>query len=393
MQHTPLIFGLKLIFLQKKRMRLGKLFPNGFNKSHLRWKLIDTYIIKKFLFSFFFAISLLMTIIVVFDFSENIQRFLDNGLSIKLILTGYYLNFIPYFINLFIPLFAFISTIWFTSRLSNNNEIICILNGGISFYRMMLPYVVGAIIIAFLSILMSNTLVPKTNANLDAFKREYMGKRVIPSTSIHIRNSANSYIFVDRWNKELKQGYLFTYEELGLSSFKKRITAQNIHYDNEQHRWVLHNYRIRTIRAGEEIFATGEIMDTVFNIKPLDLNQDEHYSEQMTYRELVQYIRTEKERGTGLAKYYIIEKHRRLANAFGTLILTLLGLGVAAEKSRRGVGVHIFFGLALAFTFIFFQQISNVFSVSGSIPPGLGPWIPNIIFTFICFFILRNTTK
>ena len=171
-------------------MRLGKLFPNGFNKSHLRWKLIDTYIIKKFLFSFFFAISLLMTIIVVFDFSENIQRFLDNGLSIKLILTGYYLNFIPYFINLFIPLFAFISTIWFTSRLSNNNEIISILNGGISFYRMMLPYVVGAIIIAFLSILMSNTLVPKTNANLDAFKREYMGKRVIPSTSIHIRNSA-----------------------------------------------------------------------------------------------------------------------------------------------------------------------------------------------------------
>lgn len=374
-------------------MKHGEREPIRKKNAHLGWKLIDTYIVKKFLFSFFFAISLLMTIIVVFDFSENIQRFLDNGLSIKLILTGYYLNFIPYFLNLFIPLFAFISTIWFTSRLSNNNEIISILNGGISFYRLMVPYVVGALVIAMLSILMSNTLVPKTNANLDAFKREYMGKRVMPNTSIHIRNNANSYIFVDRWNKELKQGYLFTYEELGLTSFKKRITAQNIQYDEEQQRWILHKYKIRTIRAGEEILVTGDILDTVFNIKPLDLNQDEYYSEQMTYSELCQYIRLEKERGTGLAKYYIIEKHRRLANAFGTLILTLLGLGVAAEKSRRGVGVHIFFGLALAFTFIFFQQVSNVFSVSGSIPPALGPWIPNIIFTLICFFIIKNTTK
>lgn len=362
-------------------------------KSRFGWKLIDTYIVRKFLLSFVFGISLLMTIIVIFDFSENIQRFLDNGIPLSVIFTGYYLNFIPYFLNLFVPLFAFISTIWFTSRLTGNNEIISILNGGISFYRLLVPYIVGAIIISLFSIWMSNVLVPKTNANLDEFKKEYMGRRSMPSTSIHLRNSAESYIFVDRWNKELKQGYLFTYEELGTSSLKRKLTAQNIHYDEVKQCWVLHKYSKRTIFAGEEYFETGEQMDTIFNITPFDLNQDEHFSEQMTYRELCRAIQIEKDRGTGLAKYYIIEKHRRLANACGTLILTLLGFGVASEKSRRGIGVHIFFGLALAFIFIFFQQISNAFSTSGSIPPGLGPWIPNLLFVIVCFFILRKTTK
>lgn len=368
---------------------------NFFGKSNyqLGWKIIDSYILRQFLLSFVFALSLLMTIIVVFDFSENIQKFLDNNVSFKEIIFGYYCNFIPYFVNLFIPLFTFISTIWFTSRLANHNEIISILNGGISYYRFMVPYIIGALIIAFFGILMANILVPRTNQNLENFKDEYLRKRSFPKMSIHIRNNSNSYIFLDRWNIEQQTGYQFSYEEIGKKAFKKKINAKSIHFNEKSKKWELNYFTMRTIYAGKETVVTGNKMDTVFSITPLDFNQDEKISEQMSYSELNNTIKIERDRGTGLSKFFVIEKHRRLANSFGTIILTLLGLSVASSKTQRGIGVHLFFGLALAFTFIFLQQISTVFSLSGSIPPGLGPWIPNLIFIIICIFIIRRTIK
>ena len=363
-------------------------------REKIGWKILDSYLLWKMLGTVVFAISLLMTIVIVFDMSENIQRFMSYSIPAKEVITGYYLNFIPYFINLFIPLFTFISVIWFTSKLSSHNEIISIFDNGISFNRMLVPYVIGAVIIMLFSLIMANFVVPTTNKKLNDFKYQYFGRQATATTYLHIKNSKNSYIFVERWDKMEGLGYNFTYEEFDSSALRLKISAQTIDYDEDSKTWRLHRYLKRVITPdNEELIFRGEEFDTTFNLSPLNLYQDISVSETMTYRELRQFIREEKLRGSSLLANYLIEQHKRLANPAGILIMTLLGVSVSCRKTTRGVGVHIFIGIGLAFSFIFLQQISTVFSVSGGLPPVLGTWIPNIIFAIIAVVLLKMTPK
>ncbi len=358
------------------------------------WKIIDSYLLKKMLGTVVFAITLLMTVVIVFDMSENIQRFLNHNVPWKEVITGYYLNFIPYFINLFIPLFTFISVIWFTSKLSTRNEIISIFDNGISFNRMLVPYVTGAAIIMVLSLILANFIVPSTNKKLNEFKYQYFGRRGGSSVYLHVKNSKNSYVFVERWDKMENIGYNFTYEEFDSARIRKKISAQTINYDEKNQQWQLHRYLKREITPdNEERIYRGEEFDTVLNILPRNLYQDAYVTETMSYRELRQFIREEKMRGSSLLANYQIEQHKRIANSLGILIMTLLAVSVSCRKTTRGVGVHIFIGIGLVFTFIFLQQISTVFSVSGGLPPVLGTWIPNIIFLLITIVMLKMTPK
>ena len=363
-------------------------------REKIGWKIIDSYLLRKMLGTIVFAITLLMTIVVVFDVSENIQRFMSHNIPAKEVITGYYLNFIPYFINLFIPLFTFISVIWFTSKLSSRNEIISIFDNGISFNRMLVPYVVGALLIMLLSLVLANFIVPTTNGKLNDFKYQYFGRRNVTTTYLHIKNSKNSYVFVERWDKMEGIGYNFTYEEFDNNAIRLKISAQTIDYDEEKKVWQLHRFTRRVITPEhEEIITQGEQFDTVLNILPRNLYQDAFVSETMSYKELRQFIREERMRGSSLLANYQIEQHKRLANPMGILIMTLLGVSVSCRKSTRGVGVHVFIGMGLAFSFIFLQQISTVFSVSGGLPPVLGTWFPNIIFLIITIVMLRLTPK
>lgn len=363
-------------------------------KEKIGWKILDSYLLKKMLGSVFFSISLLMVVVIVFDVSENIHRFMGHNIPAKEVITGYYFNFIPYFINLFIPLFTFISVIWFTSKLSSRNEIISIFDNGISFNRMLVPYVTGAVIIMIFSLILSNFIVPNTNRKLNDFKYKYFGKHHVSTSYQHVKNSKNSYVFVERWDKLEDIGYNFTYEEFSDNAIRKKISAQTIDYDEEQQVWHLHQFINREITDdGEELIITGEEMDTVFNLKPMNLYQDAFISETMSYTELRQFIKEEKMRGSSLLANYQIEQHKRLANPLGILIMTLLGLSVSCRKNTRGVGVHIFIGMGLAFTFIFLQQISTVFSVSGGLPPILGTWLPNLIYLAITIVMLKLTPK
>ncbi|MCL2246315.1 MAG: LptF/LptG family permease [Lentimicrobiaceae bacterium] len=356
-------------------------------------QVIDRYIFTKFLSAFFYALILFMAIIVVFDFSENVSRFMDYKISWVDVIFKYYLNWIPSFFNLFIPLFTFISTIWFTSKLSSNNEIIAILSGGVNFYRLLVPYLAGALCIALLAVLMSNVIVPRATLRFETFKSQSMSRYTKTTTNFHIRNSANTYIYIDRWNVKDHKGYMFSYDELGDAFVKYRITAQEIIFNDSLNIWKLNNYTKRiTTHAGEKI-TTGASMDTLFNITPLDLSQDEKVCETMTFGEILQYIRNDKEKGGGMSKFYIIQAHKRIANSLGTIIMTLLGLSIAFRKNRRGIGVHLFFGIALVFIFVFLQQISTVFSIYGGFSPALGTWVPNIIYTMICVFMIWNCQK
>jgi len=335
----------------------------------------------------------LLLIIVVFDLSENIQRFLDNKVPVAKIITGYYFNFIPYFANLFISLFTFISVIWFTSQLSQRNEFVAILSNGVNFYRLALPYLIGAIIIASFSFGMSNFVVPKTNRNLELFKGEFFFKRGFSFSQLHLRNTSNSYIYLGQWNKDHETGYDFTYEEIGKEYTRYKIYAREIKYDSENKKWILINYTERRIVDGEEFIYRGEQKDTVFNINPLNLAKDEGVVSTMNYKELADYIKEERENGSSLVKYYVVEKNKRMANALGTIIMTLLGMSVASRKNNRGSGIHLFIGMGMAFSFVFLQQVSDVFSVSGNLPPALGAWMPNILFLLLCIGMLRFTQK
>ena len=363
-------------------------------REKIGWKILDSYLLKKMLGTVVFAITLLMTIVVVFDVSENIQRFMSHNIPAKDVIVGYYFNFIPYFINLFIPLFTFISVIWFTSKLSSRNEIISIFDNGISFNRMLVPYITGAVIIMLLSLFLANFVVPETNGKLSDFKYQYFGRRSIAATYLHIKNSKNSYIFLERWEKMEEKGYNFTYEEFDQNAIRLKISAQTIDYNEEKKVWQLHRFTRRVITPdNEEIITRGEQLDTVLNILPRNLHQDAFVSETMSYKELRQFIKEERMRGSSLLANYQIEQHKRLANPLGILIMTLLGVSVSCRKSTRGVGVHVFIGMGLAFSFIFLQQVSTVFSVSGGLPPVLGTWFPNIIFLIITIVMLRFTPK
>lgn len=362
-------------------------------KDKLHWNILDSYILKKFLGSVVYSIALLMTIIIVVDITENLQRFLDNNAPLSAVIQGYYLNFIPYFINLFIPLFTFISVIWFTSKLSANNEIVAILNGGVSFYRMMVPYLTGALIVAAVALVFANFIVPKTNKGMHEFKEQYMEHSSLARLNVHIKNSSNTYIYLERWTKSEKVGYQFTYEVLGEKSMDYKLSAQRIVYNEDSKNWTLYGGTERRVINGREIFSTFVQKDTVFNLTPADLNQDVLISETMTTPELNRFIKEEKAKGSTFIDQYVIEQQRRLANPFGIIIMTFFAISVSSRKTRRGVGVHIFIGMGLAFSFVFFQQVSTVFSVQGNMPPGLGTWMPNIICLVLCAILLRSTPK
>ncbi len=364
-------------------------------KKETRWTIMDSYILFKFLGSVVYSIALLMTIIVVFDISENIHRFLENNIPVSIIITKYYLNFIPYFVNLFFPLFTFISVIWFTSKLSGFNEIISFFNGGVSFYRFAVPYIVGSIILCIISLAMSNIVVPNTNERMHNFKDAYVyKKKIITSSDIHFRNSPQTYVYAERWKKKTSEGEKFTYEVFDTNIISYKLSASEIKYNDDNGHWVLYDYKIRSFDTnGVEHICAGDILDTTFTFLPSDFENDKTVAETMSYRELIRFIDKEKKKGSGLVKFYQIERQKRLANPFSIIIMTLLGLSVAARKTRRGVGVHIFIGLFFVFSFIFFQQVSNVFAISGQLSPALATWLPNILYFFICIILLRFTPK
>lgn len=363
-------------------------------RQKLRWTIMDSYILKKFMGSVFYSIALLMTIIIVFDISENVQRFMENNVPLKDIVVQYYLNFIPYFVNLFFPLFTFISVIWFTSKLSGNNEIISFFNGGVSFYRFLYPYIVSALILCVISMLFSNLIVPQTNARLYKFKEESMSrKRYVTNTNIHFKSAPNTYIYAQRWKKQELTADNLTVEMLSDKRAEYKLYANTAQYNKETQMWHLQHYRIRYFDEEGEQFIEGQALDTAFNFRPEDFNDDIRVAETMNYVKLKKFISKEREKGSALVKNYEIERHKRMANPFSIIIMTLLGLSVAARKSRRGVGVHIFIGLLFVFTFILFQQISNVFAVAEQLSPLMATWLPNILYFFISLILIHYAPK
>jgi lipopolysaccharide export system permease protein len=357
---------------------------------------IDKYIIRKFLGTFFFCILLILTIAVVFDFAEKIDNFMEKQAPAKAIIFDYYLNFIPYFGTLFAPLFVFIAVIFFTSKMAANTEIIAILNSGMSFLRMMWPYFISAFVIASLTFILTNFVIPDSNRKRMKFEDQYYrsSSRKVTVESIHRQVFKNTNVYMGSYNPISNRGMNFTIEKFNDSNrLVSKLSAASVLFDTALHKWTAINYYIRTIKDNEEIITRGSRIDTALTIKPEDFSRDPGFVGTMTYRELNDYISLLKLQGSDELKLFLIEKHRRFASPFAVFILTLIGVTLSSRKIRGGIGMNIGIGLILSFSYILFQQFASQFSLKGSLGPMLAMWIPNLIYAVVALVLYRMAPK
>ena len=360
---------------------------------NFRIKIIDRYIIRKFLGTFFFAIGLIILISIVFDISEKIDDFLEKKAPLSVIVFKYYFNFIPYFVNLFSPLFIFISVIFFTSKMAMQTEIIAILNSGISFRRLLVPYLVAATFLAALSFYLNGWVIPHANIERLAFENTYIKSPfVLKTRNIHRQISPDNFIYFESYNNRENIGYQFSYEKFKDGKLVYKLMAERILWDSTSNKWRVENYFVREIDSLERITG-GESLDTNFAFSKEEFNRRINYIEAMDNRELDQFIAQEKMRGAENIAFYEVEKYRRSSYPFATFILTIMGVSLSSRKVRGGIGLQLGAGILLSFTYILFMQVTTTFATNGSMPSLLAVWIPNIVFSIIAAYLVSRAPK
>jgi lipopolysaccharide export system permease protein len=357
-------------------------------------KKIDWYIIKKFLSTFFFTISLILLIVIIFDVSEKIDDFLRNDVALKEIIFKYYLNFIPYFTNLFSPLFIFISVIYFTSKMANNSEIIAILNSGMSFTRLLRPFVISAVILSMMSFVLGNFIIPHTNKGKIDFENKYIRKKQQKRVkNIHMQIKKDQYIYLESYNKSKDIGYKFTLENFKDNTLKSKLSANYIQFDTINNKWKIKDYFIRIYNDKNEDIIKGKELDTLINLKPTDFSKNTSLVETMGMKELNQFIKKEEIKGTAQITFHKIEKHKRIANPFSSIILTIIAVAIGSRKIRGGSGIPLSIGVIISFSYILFMQVSTTFATNGNLLPAIAVWIPNIIFSLIAIIFIKLAPK
>lgn len=356
---------------------------------------LDIYIIKKFIGTYFFAIALIISIAVVFDISEKIDDFIEKEAPLKAIIFDYYMNFIPYFANLFSSLFTFIAVIFFTSKMAYNTEIIAILSSGVSFRRLMYPYFISALIIAIFATTLSNFIIPPANRERLEFEDKYIKNPYRnKDRNIHKQVLPGHFIYMESYNTRNDIGYKFSYESLENGELKSKLMADYIKWDTSSNKWNIRNYYIRDIAGDTEKITTGQSIDTTLNgITPEDFRRRDNFAERMTFRELRDFIDQQRLQGASNINVWLIEKHIRFSYPFSTFILTLIGVSLSSRKVRGGMGMHIGLGVLLSFSYIIFMRFSTMFAVSGYFSPFIAAWIPNVIFALIGIFLYRIAPK
>lgn len=367
-------------------------------------KLIDKYILKRFLSTFFFVVLILLAIICVIDLTEKMDKYTKNALTGGQIL-GYYLDFLPWVGGLVTPITVFIATVYVCARMAGHTEIIAILSSGVSFKRLMLPYFIGASLIAGLSFWFNGWLIPNSNKDRLAFELQYLkSKFYFDKRNIHIQVAPDVYLYMNTYNNTIQTGYNFSIEKFENLHLIEKLTANRIVWDTTKLKWTLHDWQIQKI---DGIFETtahpeaipgfettksalvkestmkGTALDTTLVITPKEFESDYRKFDGMTIHELDEYIDTLRARGSTGVEAYEVELHTRFSSPFAIFILTFMGVIVSARKSRGGTGLQIALGFGLSFLYIIFFMLFRTFAEAGSSPPQISVWIPNIIFAVI----------
>jgi lipopolysaccharide export system permease protein len=355
---------------------------------------IDRYIIKKYLGTFFLAIALIISISIIFDVSENIDDFISKKAPIKAILVDYYLNFIPYFTNLFSALFTFIAVIFFTSKMAYNSEIIAIQSSGISYRRLMRPYMVASGIIALMSWILGNFVIPHATQSRVNFRNTYIKNEYVNlDRNIHRQLEPGLFIYMKSYSNKGDVGYKFTIEKFEGTKLKSKLIADYIKWDRDKKKWVIHDYFVRDLSGPIEKITKGTQIDTTLRMSPAEFGQQSSKEETMDFWQINKYIKELKLRGVDNVSSYEKEKYQRTAGPISTFILTIIGVSLASRKTRGGIGIHLGLGLLLSFSYIMFMQVSTIFAFKAGFNILLAVWLPNLIYAVIALVLYNRASK
>jgi len=371
-------------------------FKDSISGIKNNFRIIDRYIIRKFLGTFFYAIILLAIVIIIFDISEKIDDFIQKQAPLKAVIFDYYFNFLPFFINKFTALFTFISVIFFTSKMAGNTEIIAILNSGVSFKRLLRPYLIGAAVLSLFSFMLTNFVIPKTIHKMVDFEAKYVKKQNPTGTlNIHMQLEPGTFIYVESFNSLSNEGYKFTMEKIvkGKGLIYK-LESDVLKWDTLKRKWSVTNFYERKLQPnGTEIIQKGVTRKIILSVKPEEFNIDADNVMYMNFFELRNFIQKEKLKGSSQINTYLVEMHQRFAFPFAGIILTLIGVALSSRKVRRGTGLHLGFGIAITFTYILFLQVTTVFARFGDVPPSIAVWTPNVFFGLVALYLLWKAPK
>ena len=357
-------------------------------------KILDWYIIKKFIGTYIFSIILIISVAIVFDVNENLARFAQYHAPLKAIVFDYYANFVPYFANLFSPLFVFIAVIFFTSKLAGNSEIISILAAGVSFKRLMRPYMISCALISILSYYLSSNVIPHGTVIRQNFEALYKNKTKTTSadnTLLQVDKGVIAYI--QHYDNNSKRGYGFSLDKFENKKLVSHLTATEIQYDtisDTKYHWTISNWKLRKLEGLKEKITTGSQRDTIIMMEPTDLVYSKGQQETFTSAQLQDYISKQIDRGSSNVVQYQVEYHKRIASSFASFILTTIGLSLSSRKRKGGMGLYMGIGLALSFGYIMLQTVSATFAINANTPPIIAAWIPNIIFSLVAYFCYRK---
>jgi lipopolysaccharide export system permease protein len=365
-------------------------------------KLLDIYIVRKVLATFFFVLLIFEAIIVVIDLTERMDKFTQHDLD-TIVIMGYYADFVPWIAGLLSPILVFIAVVYVTGRLAAHTEIIAMLSAGISFKRLLFPYFISALAIAAISFVLNGWIIPHSNRDRLEFELQYFKSRYyFDHRNIHMQIEPNVYLFMQNYNNQSNIGYQFSLERFDENRLVDKLTAENIVWDSVKNKWTLRfwkrvsvdsMFQIRPTSSARALRTEGTDLDTALMISPKDFESEDGAYDGMTINELGEHIKKLKFRGATGVEVYQVERHIRFAAPFTIFILVFMGVLVSARKARGGTGYQIVLGFVLAFVFLIFFLLSRTFAEAGSLPPIMAAWIPNIIFACIGILMYRYVPR
>ena len=359
-------------------------------------KILDRYIIRKFLGTYMIAIAMIIVVVVIFDYVEKIDGFTQTHAPFKSIIFDYYLNFVPFFINQFSALFTFIACIFFTSKLAYQTEIVAMLSGGMSFRRLMWPYFISALVITMVSLGLSLWLIPISQRTCVAFEAQYNPRQRNVQYDRHIYRQVEpgTFLYLRGFNKSSSQASFMALEKYDGSRMCSTLEASEAKFDTETKRWTAQRYITRHFADnGRESFEQHRNLDTLLNLDIVELGNVQELVKTMNIVELNDFIDQQRAKGSDSIRLIEVEHHTRYAYPIGTFILTLIGVSLSSRKVRGGTGLHIGIGIALCFSYIMLNRVFEEFAKGGSLPPMLAVWLPNIIYTGIGIYLYRKAPK
>lgn len=360
-------------------------------------KRLDWYIIKKFVGYYFFSIILIISIAIVFDVNENLAKFTENHAPLRAIVIDYYANFVPYFANLFSALFVFIAVILFTTKMAGNSEIIAILAAGVSFKRLMRPYMITCVMLSALSYSLSAYVIPHGTVIRQNFESSYKKKAKNTSAdNVQLQVDRGVIAYIQHYDNTCKRGYGFCLDKFQDKKLVSHLTAMEVQYDtisDSKYHWKIRNWKVRKLQGMKEHITSGMEKDTLIMMEPTDLVYSKGQQETFTSPELKAYIDKQIDRGSSNVVQYQVEYHKRIASSFASFILTIIGLSLSAKKRKGGMGMALGLGLALSFGYIMLQTVSATFAIQANFPPILAAWMPNFIFAVVAYFCYRKAPR